>query len=151
MPADPPGDGFVGPPGERSSARLRLDGRLLLLAGEEPWAPRVRRLAPYASWLQGLPLLHAAAVERQGTALALVGPSGVGKTTLAAGLAGNGFVALHDDLTQSPTAALRSPRREPERRPYQAPRLARWGSLVEVTLKTGASPDMNQSMKMGLG
>ena len=45
------------------------------------------------------------------------------------------------------------PARRPaaERRPYRAPHLARWGSLVEVTRKTGVTLDMNQTMKMGLG
>ena len=38
-----------------------------------------------------------------------------------------------------------------DRRPYRAPRLESWGSLVEVTRKTGVSLDMNQIMKMGLG
>ena len=62
----PPASGYAVPPGESGTAWLRLDGRLLLLAGERDWGPRVRRLVPYASWLQGLPLLHAAAVEADG-------------------------------------------------------------------------------------
>lgn len=93
-----PGD-FLAPPGEAATARLRRDGRLLLLAGENRWGARTRRVAPYAAWLQGLPVLHAAAVEHGGEALALIGPSGVGKSTLAARLAGLGFAALYDDLT----------------------------------------------------
>ena len=94
----PPAGGFVEPPGERGTAWLRLDGRLLLLAGKE-WGPRVRRLVPYASWLQGLPLLHAAAVEAGGAAWALVGGSGAGKSTLAELLLGHGHRFLCDDLT----------------------------------------------------
>lgn len=96
---EPPDDGFLAPPGERDSARLRLDGRLLLLAGEESWMARARRLVPYASWLQGLPVLHAAAVALGGAAVALIGPSGVGKSTLAERLSDLGYEALYDDLT----------------------------------------------------
>lgn len=39
----------------------------------------------------------------------------------------------------------------PERPTYSAPALRRWGTLRDVTLKTGSNPDMNQTMKMGFG
>lgn len=94
-----PGGGFVTAPGEAGSAWLRIDGRRLLLAGAADWGARVRRLAPYASWLQGLPLLHAAAVARRDWAVALIGASGAGKSTLAEHLCSAGHRRLADDLT----------------------------------------------------
>ncbi|MFX9020101.1 hypothetical protein ABTN35_21005, partial [Acinetobacter baumannii] len=42
--------------------------------------------------------LHAACVARDGRALALAGPSGRGKSTLAAALAASGWTALTDDV-----------------------------------------------------
>ncbi len=53
--------------------------------------------------------------------------------------------------TRAPASPPSRRRPKPERRPYAAPRLARWGSLREVTRKTGATLDLNQVMKMGLG
>ncbi len=44
-------------------------------------------------------LLHAASLERDGRAIAIAGPSGFGKTTLALHLAFRGFAILSDDLT----------------------------------------------------
>ena len=52
---------------------------------------------------------------------------------------------------ESPSSSEPPQRPASERAPYTAPRLQRWGSLAEVTRKTGSTPDMNQSMKMGLG
>ena len=95
----PPVSGYAVPPGESGTAWLRLDGRLLLLAGEGDWGARVRRLVPYASWLQGLPLLHAAAVEADGSALALIGRSEIGKSTLSRLLCRHGYRARYEDLT----------------------------------------------------
>ncbi len=94
----PSGNGFVEPPGERGSGWLRQDGRRLLLAGAPGWGARVRRLVPYASWLQGLPVLHAAAVARRGRVFALIGASGAGKSTLAGRLASSGCSVVADDL-----------------------------------------------------
>lgn len=43
-------------------------------------------------------MLHTAVVERDGSAVALVGPSGVGKSTLAAALVDRGFGYLTDEI-----------------------------------------------------
>lgn len=52
----------------------------------------------YLLHLQGRPALHAAVVERDGIALALVGEQGAGKSTTAAALARRGYRVLCDDL-----------------------------------------------------
>jgi hypothetical protein len=52
---------------------------------------------PLAASLQGLPVLHAGAVEIGGAAVAFLGPSGIGKSTLTAAMARNGFPFLTDD------------------------------------------------------
>jgi hypothetical protein len=47
---------------------------------------------------RGITCLHASAVALGERAIALVGPAGAGKSTLAAGLAGRGHAALSDDV-----------------------------------------------------
>jgi len=49
--------------------------------------------------LRGVTCLHASAVEVDGRALAIVGPPGAGKSTLAAGFANAGFAVLSDDVS----------------------------------------------------
>ena len=55
------------------------------------------QVLPLAAALQGLPLVHASAVALEGRALALVAPSGTGKTSVAAHLVGGGATLLTDD------------------------------------------------------
>lgn len=54
---------------------------------------------PAALWLQGRYVLHAAAVRLPGraAAIAIAGPSGIGKSTLAAALVARGAALLADD------------------------------------------------------
>lgn len=82
---------------------IHPDGRRLLVApGDvEPWRWQRLLLAqavPVAALLQGLELFHASAVQLDGRVLAFTGPSGAGKTSVAARLllAGAAFVA--DDV-----------------------------------------------------
>jgi len=58
----------------------------------------VGQVLPYAALLSGLEIFHASAVDLDGRAVAFVGPSGAGKTSLALALCrlGAGFVA--DDV-----------------------------------------------------
>jgi hypothetical protein len=48
--------------------------------------------------LRGVTCLHASAVEVDGQGLAILGPPGAGKSTLAAGFANAGFAVLSDDV-----------------------------------------------------
>jgi hypothetical protein len=58
----------------------------------------IRQVVPFASAIQGLVVLHAAAVSASDGAWAFVGESGVGKSTLALHLSRAGFDVLSDDL-----------------------------------------------------
>lgn len=58
----------------------------------------VRGLLPVALGRQGTVVLHAAALDRAGTTVAISGGSGVGKSTLAAELANDGWAVIADDL-----------------------------------------------------
>jgi hypothetical protein len=79
------------------------DGRRVLVApgAVESW--RWQRLLtaqalPIASLLQGLELFHASAVQIDGCVVAFTGPSGAGKTTLAARLLLAGATFVADDV-----------------------------------------------------
>ncbi len=102
------------------SSRRRLLGRgrhHIFGDGEELFTGRRRaELLPYLEWginwrvitrraefLQ----LHAAALARDGMALLLVGDSGVGKSTLAAGLISRGWEYLSDEFALIHPATLR--------------------------------------------
>jgi hypothetical protein len=56
------------------------------------------QVLPLAALLRGTEVLHASAVVVDGHAVCFVGPSGVGKTSLAIGLAMRGFPLLADDV-----------------------------------------------------
>jgi hypothetical protein len=56
------------------------------------------QVLPLAALLQGLEVFHAAVVERQGAAVAVVAGSGVGKTTVALELVRRGLGFLADDV-----------------------------------------------------
>jgi hypothetical protein len=58
----------------------------------------VAQALPFAAVLNGLEVLHAAAVTIGGEAVGLAGPSGVGKTSLALELCRNGARFLADDV-----------------------------------------------------
>ena len=53
---------------------------------------------PFAALLQGLEVFHASAVVRHGEAIAFLGPSGAGKTSLAVELCARGASFLADDV-----------------------------------------------------
>jgi hypothetical protein len=59
------------------------------------------------TWLKGITILHASAVEAGGRAIALVGASGSGKTTLAALLCANGARLVTDDALRFATEGRR--------------------------------------------
>ena len=87
---------------ERTTLYFHANGERATIHGQpeshEQLTAMVRRTASLAAALQGRPLLHASAVEYQGATLAVVGGSGVGKSTLARHLAGDGLPLLTDDL-----------------------------------------------------
>ncbi|MCW2988724.1 MAG: hypothetical protein JWM24_1662 [Solirubrobacterales bacterium] len=58
----------------------------------------VAQVLPFAAVLQGLEVLHASAVVVDGGAVALAGPSGIGKTSLALALQRQGADLLADDV-----------------------------------------------------
>lgn len=79
------------------------DGRTI--TGSPPAGPRWRwerlvlaQALPLAAVLHGLEVLHASAVALGGRGLALLGPSGAGKTTLAAHLVARGARLVTDDV-----------------------------------------------------
>jgi hypothetical protein len=98
------GDGF----------RLRYDDGTVFIVderGSRIWAtwPKTLTLEDTAVYLlgpvlafvlrlRGITGLHASAISVNGRAVALIGPSGVGKSTTAAAFAGRGFPVLSDDL-----------------------------------------------------
>jgi hypothetical protein len=66
---------------------------------EDAWQRLViAQVLPFAALLQGLEVFHASAVAREGVAIALVGPSGAGKTSLALELCRMGAEFLADDV-----------------------------------------------------
>jgi hypothetical protein len=67
---------------------------------DEPWSWQrflVGRVLPWAAVVRGRELLHASAVAVDGRAVVLLGPTGTGKTTLAARLVLGGARLLTDD------------------------------------------------------
>jgi hypothetical protein len=85
------------------SHRLSADGRRLQCAPGNSDAVTWQRLLiaqilPFAALLQGLEVFHASAVVRDGRALALLGGSGSGKTSLALELCRRGSSFLADDV-----------------------------------------------------
>jgi hypothetical protein len=79
------------------------DGREVLAAPPSGPAWRWERLVlaqvlPLAAVLRGLDVLHASAVAIEGRAVAFLGASGAGKTTLAAHLAARGARLVTDDV-----------------------------------------------------
>lgn len=58
----------------------------------------IAQVLPFAALLQGLEVFHASAVVRDGEAIALLGPSRVGKTSLALALCRRGAEFLTDDV-----------------------------------------------------
>jgi hypothetical protein len=98
-----PGAGYRiwGP--EYGASVLSRDGRRISSEpgeGRQEWERMlVAQVLPFASVLRGLEVLHASAVVVEGAAVALAGPSGAGKTSLAMALnrdGGGGFLA--DDV-----------------------------------------------------
>lgn len=82
---------------------VSADGRLITFAPPDAEDWRWQRLLtaqvlPLAALLRGRELLHASAVQLGGRCVALVGDSGVGKTTLAAHLAMRGAPFVTDDV-----------------------------------------------------
>ena len=84
-------------------ASFRVDGAAAVVhrppeLGEHARAYLLGQVLPFVAGLRGVELLHAAAVVRDGRAIALAGPSGAGKSTLAAALRQEGCEAVTDDV-----------------------------------------------------
>jgi hypothetical protein len=84
-------------------ARLSPSGDWIRCAPpeDEPWSWQrflVGRILPWAAVLRGLEAFHASAVTIEGRAVAFVGPTGSGKTSLAIQLAARGAGFLTDDV-----------------------------------------------------
>lgn len=84
-------------------ALVAPDGRLIRCAppGSAGWRWQrffVGRVLPFAALLRGLEVLHAGAVALGGRVAAFVGPSGIGKTSLAVRLALRGAPFVTDDV-----------------------------------------------------
>jgi hypothetical protein len=97
-------------------ALIAPDGERVLCAppGVAPWRWQrflVGRVLPWAAILSGLEVFHASAVAIDGRAVAFVGPSGAGKTSLAIRLVLGGAGFVTDDvlaLDKAPDGALRA-------------------------------------------
>jgi hypothetical protein len=87
---------------EYGASVLSGDGRRLRsapAAGEQEWQRMlIAQVLPFASVLRGLEVLHASAVVLDGAAVAISGPSGAGKTSLAIALSRLGGTFLADDV-----------------------------------------------------
>ncbi len=88
---------------EHGLGLLAADGRRLLCDPEhsvsEEWQRLlVAQMLPFAALLQGLEVFHAAAVAWHGAAIALLGPSGEGKTSVSLELCRQGAVFITDDV-----------------------------------------------------
>lgn len=84
-------------------ARLSPSGDRILCSPPdvEPWSWQrflVGRILPWAAVLRGLEAFHASAVALDGRAIAFVGPTGAGKTSLAVQLVARGARFLTDDV-----------------------------------------------------
>jgi len=98
-----PGAGYLLRARHFGLARVAEDGRRVAcapLAGD-PWRWQrflVGRVLPWAAVLRGREILHASAVTIGGRAIAVVGASGVGKSSLAARLVLAGARLMTDDV-----------------------------------------------------
>lgn len=82
---------------------LSSDGKTLRCAPQgtpaESWQRLlIAQVLPFAALLRGLEVFHASAVVRAGKAIAFLGPSTSGKTSLALALSGVGAAFLTDDV-----------------------------------------------------
>jgi hypothetical protein len=90
--------------GSRYGAHLlSRDGRRLVCApgtaDDAAWQRLlIAQVLPFAAVLRGLEVFHASAVELDGRAVAVVGPSGAGKTSLALALCESGASFIADDV-----------------------------------------------------
>jgi hypothetical protein len=145
-------------------ARLTPGGDRLLCSRPdgESWSWQrflVGRILPWASVLRGLEALHAGAVALDGRALAIVGPTGAGKSSLTLRLVSHGAGFLTDDvlalerrggeLLAHPGAALAAVR--PAERETLAPgALERLGKVLGHSEKTYvAVPRSEEPMPLG--
>lgn len=78
------------------------DGRLLCSrqdGGDGSWDRfMVAQILPLAAVVAGLEVLHASCVAFEGMAVGFVGPSGTGKSTMAARMVGGGATFMADDV-----------------------------------------------------
>lgn len=100
--ADPEAGYLISGP-EYGKYLLSADGRRLRCFPEDGSEDARQRLLiaqvlPFAALLQGLEVFHAGAVARRGEAIAVLGPSGAGKTSVALELCRLGADFLADDV-----------------------------------------------------
>lgn len=124
---------------------------------DEPWSWQrflVGRILPWAAVLRGLEAFHASAVTVGGQALAFVGPTGAGKTSLAIQLAARGAGFLTDDVltletgpdgvTAYPGAAIASVR-DAERETMAPDLWDRVGEVLGYSEKTYVGLERHES------
>lgn len=121
-------------PGGAQLGRLREDGCALQVDATAPpgW---ILYVLPHALVLQGLAVLHAAAVGYGGRVVALAGASGAGKTTTAAALAGTGGARISEDLLVLDPAPVAS------RAGEEAGPAVLWGAEADLRSFAGAVSD----------
>lgn len=98
-----PQEGYLVSGPKHGSHLLSPDGRRLACdpgdCPEDVWQRLViAQVLPFAALLQGLEVFHASAVADRGEAIALLGPSGAGKTSVALELCRLGADFLADDV-----------------------------------------------------
>src|SRR5436190_10407455 len=98
------GAGYLAWAADSGQARVAADGQEVLVApmtDVSPWLWQrflTGQVLPLAALLQGLEVFHSSVLGLEGRAIAVVGASGVGKTTLALRLVLQGLDFMSDDV-----------------------------------------------------
>lgn len=106
----------------------------------------LNQVLPIATNAQGFTVLHAGAVEVGESAIAFLGHTGVGKSTLTAALAGDGYRFLTDDVLRLRLSAGGRPVVTPG-----LPHLRLWDDSERVLAAGGTQEDATEKFRVPAG